>query len=186
MKINFRDSSPSRRSGIKHRSNYRDYKSDLAKDFNRKCGYTNCSDFWFGGQGCFHIDHFKPWKKFPNQPSLKTDYNNLVYCCSYVNILKSDDLGNYLDPCNVDYNIHFQRDLVGVIIPVSQDALYMYKKMKLYMERYRIIWMLDQLLDKKAKLKKIIESTDNAKAKDLYMKLSFEFDNYLTYLKANQ
>ena len=143
---NFRDHSP-KRTCTKSYTNYRSYKEYLATDFSNRCGYTNCPDFWFGGKDNFHIDHFLPWKKYPAFPNLKTDYSNLVYSCSYVNISKSDDEGNYLDPCNEDYNKHFTRDKYGAILPnpKSNKAVYMHQKLKLYLGRYKTIWMLDKL-----------------------------------------
>ena len=114
---------------------------------------------WFGGQNNFHIDHFIPWKGAKTADILKTDYNNLVYCCSYVNILKSNDKGPFSDPCNVDFNELFYRDDMGNIHPFdgSDSAKYMYHKMRLYMARYSIIWMLDQLEVRMRKIAEIIE-----------------------------
>ena len=182
MKL-FREVTPVRTYTGIHK-NYREYKDPLAKDFNYKCGYTDCSDSWFGGKNNFHIDHFIPWKKHEtDKPHLKTDYSNLVYCCLYVNIAKSNDEGLYLDPCNEDYNKHFQREDNGIIIPLTESAIYMYNKMKLYLERYHIIWLLDLIDNKMDKLQAIIEISDNNAAKEIYLKLSFAFNNYRKYLK---
>jgi hypothetical protein len=173
-------------------SSYRSYKTHLAKDFSNRCGYTDCLDVWFGGANNFHIDHFIPWKKYPGKPNLKTDYSNLVYCCSYVNILKSDDEGDYLDPCNVDFNAHFSRDQHGNIIPSpkSVGALKMYKKLKLHLRRYQIIWMLDNLYNKMGKLKVAIEKVSPGKKKDEMLILQGELANmfveYFDYLKKAQ
>ena len=179
----FREIAP-QRTYTKIHSNYHDYKPYLVIDFNYRCGYTDCSDFWFGGRNSFHIDHFIPWKKhIIDKPHLQTDYSNLVYCCSYVNIAKSDDEGLYLDPCNVDYNEHFQREDNGKIIPLTDSAKYMYNKMKFYLERYRIIWMLDQLDNKIDKLKEI----DNKEAENVCNELLLAYYNYTKYLKkANE
>lgn len=162
MKINFRNHIPIRKYS-KNYSTYTSYKKYLAEDFNYRCGYTDCPDFWFGGKANFHIDHFIPWKNHLDQPSLKTDYSNLVYCCSYVNILKSNDETNYLDPCQVDYNEHFFRNISGQIKPNTESvaANYMYSKLKMYMSRYQIIWMLDNLFDKLESLSNAMEKTKN-------------------------
>lgn len=159
MSNKFRQLNP-KRTCTKSYGNYRRYKVALAKDFNRRCGYTDCSDFWFGGKDCFHIDHFIPWKKHPNRPELKTTYSNLVYSCSYVNILKSNDEGKYLDPCDVDYNQHFTRASDGAIFPVANsiEAKYMHSKLKLYLKRYQIIWMLDQIEIKLEQLSAVIDT----------------------------
>jgi hypothetical protein len=182
----FREITPIRTYTIKH-TNYRDYKVPLAKDFKNRCGYTNCSDTWFGGRNNFHIDHFIPWKKHTHDlPHLKTDYSNLVYCCSYVNILKSNDEGLYLDPCNIDYNEHFYRDDVGNIFPVdnSESAKYMYQKLKLYLKRYGIIWLLDQLEAKKEQLFDLMQKYENQEIKDLYIQIDRKYVDYKKYLNT--
>lgn len=171
---------------------YTDYKPYLQTDFNKRCGYTDCSDLWFGGVGTFHIDHHKPWKKYPKEPNLKTDYANLVYCCSYVNILKSDDIGDYIDPCDIDYNDHFERGKSGEIIPMkkSKPANYMYTKLKLYLQRYEIIWTLDNLFRKMQRMEDVIaKETDKKRIKDLRIlqgELAGLFVKQLQYLGSNQ
>lgn len=172
--------------------NYRSYKPHIAKDFNNRCGYTDCSDMWFGGRNNFHIDHFIPWKKHKDKPELKTDYANLVYACSYVNIIKSDDEGQYLDPCNEDFNNHFERDIAGRIVAkaTSPQAIYMFKKLKLHLRRYQVIWMLDQLYAKMKAVQAKIESIkDENKKNDLKIlqgELGGEMIKYLDYLSAVQ
>ena len=160
MTNSFRSKQP-KRICTKVYTNYRSYKPYIAEDFNHRCGYTDCSDFWFGGINTFHIDHFKPLK---NHPKLKNTYSNLVYCCSYVNILKSDDEGTYLDPCDIDYNAHFERDSNGNIIPIntSVEAKYMHSRLKLYLKRYQIIWKLDQLLLRMRELQNAIKDPKNS------------------------
>jgi hypothetical protein len=191
MAKQFRENHPSRQYKGNY-ANYRSYKPHLAADFSNRCGYTDCPDFWFGGTNNFHIDHFIPWKTYPDTPKLKTDYQNLIYCCSYVNILKSNDEGDYIDPCNEDFNNHFSRDDLGNIIPNPQSvqAKYMYKKLRLFMRRYQIIWMLDSLFTKLSLLKRKIEGTDDSQKKkdllSLFGELSLEMMGYLEYLKKNQ
>lgn len=151
MSKQFRIKSPVRRTNVPKRSTYSAYKDELAEDFNHRCGYTDCTDSWFGGKRTFQIDHLKPWSKYPD---LKTEYSNLVYCCSYVNRAKwDDDSPHYLDPCAVDYNTHFERDDNGYIIGKSEDAKYMVQKMHLNLTRYAIIWTLDKLDDIITRLK---------------------------------
>ena len=78
MTYPFRNISP-KRTFTKHYAQYNRYKPYLADDFNHKCGYTDCSDHWFGGQRNFQIDHFKPKSIYPQ---LISEYSNLVYCDS--------------------------------------------------------------------------------------------------------
>lgn len=181
----FREVPPERNYTGKKLSDYRRYKDSLALDFKNRCGYTYCLDFWFGGKTNFQIDHFKPKSKFPD---LETEYNNLVYSCSYVNRAKSDDVGSYLDPVDEDYNAHFYRDELGNIYPKeeSESARDMYIKLKLYLKRYSIIWMLDQLEQKMFLLQKLINELDNPEAKELYLVVSFKYNDYKKHLRAIQ
>lgn len=188
-KINFRDNVPVRTYLGKKHSNYRKYKPFLKEDFHGRCGYTDCSQLWFGGSNSFHIDHFKP-KSI--HPLLATEYSNLIYSCSYVNIAKGDDDYDYLDPCNDDYNDHFFRDNVGSIIPMPQSAKasYMYTKMKLYLKRYSIIFMLDFLRQKMGLISKLIldmkDGDDKKELLELQGELAIEFLKYLEYLEVEQ
>jgi hypothetical protein len=184
----FRNIAPQRTYKGRVHANYRAYKKYLAEDFNQKCGYTDCSHVWFGGKDNFHIDHFIPWKRHLDKPELKTQYSNLVYSCSYVNIAKSDDEGNYIDPCETDFNQHFYRDSHGNIYPKdnSDTAKYMYKNLKLFLKRYGIIWILEQLEQRMYKLQELIEKTDDAEAKTLFVKIGMMYNNYKKYLRAIQ
>lgn len=175
MMYNFRDTHP-KRTYDKHHADYHRYKEHLAKDFNNKCGYTHCSDFWFGGMRCFQIDHFKPISKYPNK---ETEYSNLVYCCSYVNRAKwDDDNDNYLDPCDVDYNEHFYRDKFGIIVAKTTEAEYMVERMHLNLQRYAIIWFLDKLENKINQLREL--KTDNPEIAEL---LNGSYQTYYEYVQ---
>lgn len=185
-KVMFRKTKPER-TCTKTYKRYQPFKSDLAKDFNSRCGYTDCADKWFGGITTFHIDHFKPSKHYP---ALRTNYSNLVYSCSYVNILKSDDdPSNYLEPCTDDYNQHFYRDKLGTILPYpnSPKAKYMHQKLKLGLTRYQVIWLLDKLFDCMKGLQTVVEklpdgSNEELIIKELHFTLTKEFTKYFDYL----
>lgn len=186
----FRTSAPKRTYAEKH-TKYQAYKAPLSSDFHYKCGYTDCPDRWFGGTRTFHIDHFSPKSHYPH---LTTDYSNLVYACSYVNILKSDDLPeNYIDPCNEDYNQHFYRDQLGFIYPDknSPRAVYMHKKLKLGLARYSTIWRLDQIYTLMEKLDAHIETLPTDTDEELtalrtMRGLQKEFRQYFDYLCLNR
>ena len=157
------------------------YKKCLINDFHHRCGYTDGSDMWFGGKNTFQIDHIKPKSKYPE---LENDYSNLVYCCSYVNRSKwEDDSPNYLDPCKEDFNIHFERDQYGRIVPKTPQGKYMAEHMQLYLLRYAIIWNLDRLTDR---IKRLREITPTNEVKELLNELHAEFFNYIQYLGAYQ
>ena len=188
MANKFRQISPIR-TCTKTYASYKSYKSYLATDFNSRCGYTDCPDFWFGGKNTFHIDHFKPFSK---HPALAADYKNLVYCCSYINILKSNDEGDYLDPCDTDLNEHFERDQDGAIVPkdISKEAKYMFSKLQLNLSRYKFIWKLDEIYTRLLKLQEQIRDPKNDKIKNdlriVHSELAEEFTTYLRYLKSTQ
>jgi hypothetical protein len=181
----FRNTVPKRTYTGRELSDYRKYKNFLAIDFNERCGYTDCNHFWLGGKRNFQIDHFKPKSKHPD---LERNYSNLVYACSYVNRAKSDDFGNYIDPCETDYNQHFYRDSYGNIFPKedSEPAKYMYKKLKLYLKRYGIIWMLDQLEQRMYILQDLIKATGNEEAKELLVDITMNYLDYKKYLRVEQ
>ncbi len=179
----FRTQTP-QRTCTKKKSDYHNYKDDLAKDFNNKCGYTGCSDHWFGGRRCFQIDHFKPESKYPD---LKNEYSNLVYCCSYVNRAKwDDDSAHYLDPCDTDYNEHFERDDHGIICakPNDVDADYMVSKLHLGLARYSIIWNLDRLELAIDRLKLIVET--KVEYKSVLCELLILYYDTVKSLRLNQ
>jgi uncharacterized protein (TIGR02646 family) len=186
MEIDFRNNHPKRTCKTTYK-NYRSFKKYLKADFNSRCGYTDCPDFWFGGSKTFHIDHFKP--KIKN-PKLEVEYSNLVYCCSYVNILKSDDEGDYVDPCDTDLNEHFKRDSDGSIIPISKEGNYMHKNLKLYLKRYQIIWMLEEINIKIQSVKVLVEREVNEVLKDSLLKvlgeLAILYWGYTNYLRREQ
>lgn len=180
----FRRQEP-KRSNVSKRSDYKNYKSDLAKDFHNRCGYTDCPDTFFGGQDNFHIDHFYPWKRAEKPEEAKLDYNNLVYCCSYVNILKSNKIGPFSDPCNVDFNKLFYRDNFGNICPCknNESAKYMYYTMKMYMMRYGVIWQLEQAKIRILKLAKLIRQRENVSNSSSVLvdliEMYYELEKYL-------
>lgn len=185
----FRNTPPKRSYEGPELSPYQKYKSILEIDFNKKCGYTDCNQIWFGGTSSFHIDHFKPKSKFPQ---LSTKYSNLVYSCSYVNVSKSDDISGFLDPVDIDYNQHFFRDELGNIYPIdnSPTAKYMYIKLKLYLRRYSIIFMLEKIRVKMTEIKSLIENINNPIDKEKLLmaqgELANEFLDYLNYLEVEQ
>ena len=169
------------RSCSKKFSDYHSYKPYLADDFRHKCGYTDCSEMWFGGQRTFQIDHLKPESKYPK---LVNEYSNLVYCCSYVNRAKwDDDSPNYLDPCDVDYNNHFERNDDGYIVGKTTQGKYMVEHMELNLTRYAIIWKLDRLKEKLDKLKEVDSRTKEIQ--NLLDKFREEFYDYTQYLIDN-
>lgn len=150
----FRNSIPSRSCENKY-NNYRLYKPYLRSDFGKRCGYCNDIDLICGGARGFHIDHFRPQVPFSH---LTNEYRNLVYACPYCNGAKSndwpsgvedvsvlDDGSGYLDPCDIDFDSHFERYDHGRIRPKTAVGKYMYKKLKLGLRRHQLAWAYEQL-----------------------------------------
>lgn len=171
-------------------TDYKSYKKYLVKDFNRRCGYTDCPDWWFGGKTHFHIDHFLPHSN-PAHFHLKHSYSNLIYACSFINGVKSNKEGDFLDPCANDYNLHFYRNELGEIIPrpESKYALFMYEELKLGLKRYSLIWLLTKL-DKQMsvlgeKLKNLSEKDKRLEILELRNELLDEYQKYNTYLRQD-
>ncbi len=120
----FRNYKP-KRSKVQKRTRYQEYKSELRRDFKKKCGYCCDPDEFCGGMQGFHIDHFAPKSKFPN---LISKYCNLVYSCPFCNGAKSakwvgndssishDGNKGFIDPCNSEYDRHLKRNANGQIL----------------------------------------------------------------------
>ena len=66
----------------------------------------------------------------------------------------------------------------------------MFGKLKLGLARYRIIWKLDEILNRLEKLRVAIHNPKNIKIKNdlriIHSELAEEFTIYLGYLKTNQ
>jgi hypothetical protein len=96
---------------------YQDYKPYLRKDFRSRCAYCLIHEAHYGGLRNYHVDHFRPQKRFPN---LVLTYTNLYYACSLCNIFKGETWPSpkqlkagfkFGDPCKEDlYEKHFQID----------------------------------------------------------------------------
>ena len=93
---------------------YQNYKPYLRRDFLYRCAYCQIHEAHYGGLRNFHVDHFRPKKKFPR---LALAYKNLYYACGLCNTLKGDAWPSekesiagfrFVDPCTEDaYQIHF-------------------------------------------------------------------------------
>lgn len=150
-----RDKTPIQRASPKAVNKHGEYKQELKEDYYSRCGYCNDPDHWTGGWRFFQIDHFVP-KKYLKNISL-TEYTNLVYSCFFCNNSKrakwpskdetvyNDGETGFVHPVTTDYELHFERDKMGNIVPKSSIGQYMLKALKLDLKRHAIIWNLDQL-----------------------------------------
>lgn len=185
---------PNRRLDVAQRAKYSLYKSDLRLDFYKSCGYCGTSDFYSGGQTGFHIDHFAPKSKFDG---LKNSYHNLVYSCPICNIGKSNDwpgsdpkvsfVGSvgYVDPCCNTYDHHLSRDASGRIVPLTPLGEYIYNKMKLYLKRRQICWLVDKMETQLNSLRIIIENNpDDSEKLQMFFDLTVQYLRYTGLLKC--
>lgn len=203
----FRSVHPQRNYAGERKTNYSEYRADLARDFNGRCGYTDCSHFWWGGS--FHIDHFAPKNprlddqvQLAKFKELECEYGNLVYSCPQVNRAKSNDwasddpntpiLGQkgYLDPCT-DLNEFFERTDTGGIVPKDHIiAKYMWKRLRLYLLRYELYWRMEQLMERMQKLQISMKLTglpeeERNEIKNAIVELNNEYLSYWSFLNIN-
>lgn len=185
---------PERRSNIQARDKYGLYKSDLRIDFFQRCGYCDTLDFYSGGVKGFHIDHFAPKKKFS---ALTNEYSNLIYCCPICNMGKSDDWPSndaqisylndkgYIDPCSAAYHDHLGRSADGKIFALTPLGAYIHKRLKLFLKRRQLCWLIEKMESQMRVLGEIISS--NPEDKDrlvIFHRLTMEYLKYTGILKS--
>jgi hypothetical protein len=95
---------------------YQAWKDELAAEAKHQCVYCCITEARFGGFRNFHVEHFRPKKKFP---LLIVSYRNLFFACAVCNAFKLDDWPSdaevesdicYLDPAKIDYADIFEFD----------------------------------------------------------------------------
>lgn len=117
---------------------YSDWKEILAKEGFFQCVYCAIHESCFGGTRNFHVEHYRPKKKFRE---LENDIKNLFYACPICNTFKGNDWPNepiedfsnpsYADPSEVDYTDIFTVSSAGEIESQYIAAKYMIEKMNL-------------------------------------------------------
>jgi hypothetical protein len=96
------------------RGTWHEWKQKIADDCDGQCVYCAIAEARFGGIRNFHVEHFRPKKKFPK---LENRIQNLYLACAICNVLKSDDWpcepasdhsrAAYPDPVHADFNALF-------------------------------------------------------------------------------
>lgn len=174
-------------------------KKRLALDFNNRCGYCGDSHDFTGGFDTFHVEHFVPKEKFSSHQFL---YENLIYSCPICNIAKSDkwsgttplenivDDTGFIDPCESDYDSHLYRLESGAIYFQTNLGKYMYKELKLYLDRHRLIYNLSTISESCERLKEKIDFKEqrgeNAETlRRVYSELQADFFDYFKDLSRN-
>lgn len=111
------DSYFARRENPPAKSNYREYKPFLRRDFLARCAYCERTEEYLGGEDAFEVEHFRPKSKFPD---LIFAYHNLYYACRGCNGHKWETWPSeeqiargqeFADPCVEDPYLHHLREL---------------------------------------------------------------------------
>lgn len=159
-RLQFRmNSTPITRSVVPPQTYYQNYRDDLARDFNNRCGYCDSPDRLVR----FEIDHFVPISVAPH---LENDYSNLVYSCEKCNRAKSNKCSKiengvydntlFYDPARVDFNTIFYRNYFGEIKSDDEKGVEMIISLKLFRPVYRYAWFAD-LIQKQINFFEIIK-----------------------------
>lgn len=189
--MKFRAKTPERSSGVVKQNDYHKYRDQLATDFHHRCGY--CDDKDSPRKASFEIDHFVPKTR---DKSRTEDYTNLVYACKSCNNAKSDtwptgdaSISNdgragWIDPCDKEYDEHFERDEKGKIHPLTILGQWMYKELKLFKKQHAILWNIERL---DTNIEEIIEKfgTNDIipnEQKDALLQIYQEYHRYINKL----
>jgi len=135
-------------------ASYTSFKQYIRIDFNSRCGYCDDLDLFHGGVRGYQIDHFKP-HSIVRFKVLKEEYSNLVYSCPFCNRAKSnkwEDTNGFIDPCDVKYNNHLERNSRGQIKSKSEQGNYIHINLNLHLKRHELLWMIEKLQEQSYEL----------------------------------
>lgn len=124
---------------------YSDWKPLLADEANHQCVYCAIRESSFGGLRNFHVEHYRPKKKFP---ALINEFSNLFFACAICNTFKGDDwprdpesnhgVPSYPNPAEIHYSELFQIDRrFGRV--TGQFVAAVYIEERLYLNRPQLI-----------------------------------------------
>lgn len=187
----FREEPPIKQTVSTVVSKYQNHRPILKKNFRGKCGYCNDNDFWRNTY--YEIDHYIP-KKYLTEAEEK-EYWNLIYSCRYCNNSKrakwptkdrnieNNGKEGFVNPYSKEYDLLFERDNEGRIIPQSELAKWIYKNLNLGLKRHSIIWQLECL---KSTVNEIREFYKTKKTIDPKTKLLLEYISHIENLMNNR
>jgi hypothetical protein len=125
----------------------------------------------------------------------KTDYRNLVYACRSCNNAKrkkwptndenipnQNDQG-FIDPCNNDYSVQFERTENGEIRPVTELGKWMFVALKLDKPQHAIIWQLERLGNMIAEIRQIMDENPNHPLKNSLLPICLQYIDYENQLR---
>lgn len=148
----FRKIKPFRRDNAPQGKVYKAYKPLLREDFHQRCGY--CGDHEFFRESFYEIDHFVPKALAPEK---ENEYSNLIYSCRSCNNSKRDKWPTgdvtqphdgkegWIDPCDEQYSLQFERLEDGSIKSKTELGLWMWKSLSFGTPMHRLKWTLEQI-----------------------------------------
>jgi hypothetical protein len=117
---------------------YKSWKSELRKEGRHQCVYCAIGEPLFGGERNFHVEHYRPKKRFSQ---LTNTFANLFYCCAICNSFKGADWPNepasdyskcaYPDPSAVNYADLLSIDDVGIVRSNTAAGKYIIERLNL-------------------------------------------------------
>ena len=170
----FRQITPTRRDNAPAGKKYQEYKPLLREDFHQRCGY--CGDHDFFRETFYEIDHFVP-KTLASER--ENDYSNLVYSCRTCNNSKrakwptddvtkpNDGKNGWIDPCETDYAVQFDRLSDGSIKSKTELGAWMWNALTLGNPIHRLKWSLEMLRKELDRIDRITESLDISDVEEL-------------------
>lgn len=186
--IDFRKTTPIRRTSVPEYKTHNEYKSLLCEDFHQRCGY--CGDHEFFRDTYYEVDHFVPQKLLVNISP--TEYSNLVYSCRSCNNSKrakwptkdenmpNDGKQGFIDPCDASYAEQFERLTDGSIHSITDLGDWMWSALNFGNPAHRVKWRCEEV---KILLKEldevIIDSLEELKNKDELNRLYRELEEQL-------
>lgn len=151
-----------KRTCTSHFNDYHEYKDNLSKDFQDRCGYCNIGRYTITTP--FEIDHFVPKKVFVDKKeSLLTDYSNLVYSCKKCNNAKrSKHAGEvntndkFYNPADINMNLHFYVKN-GIIREIDNDekAQRIIIDLRLNSPVRRLVWIVEHISELKKRVNQL-------------------------------
>ncbi|HEX8677192.1 MAG TPA: HNH endonuclease, partial [Segetibacter sp.] len=168
------------------KGNYKLWKDQIAKEGFYQCVYCALPEPQFGGIRNFHVEHYKPKKKFQE---LENDIKNLFYACPICNIFKGDSWPGepledhatscFPNPSTVDYNVLFKLDYdLGIVEGNFPASLYLISALhlnrpQLVLERrtYHTDLLTQEVLVIGQKLLNRLKKAKSARASELAIRM---------------
>ena len=128
-------------------TDYRKYKPFLRIDFEYRCAYCGITEYRWGSERNFAVEHFRPKSRFKH---LAAVYSNLYYACNRCNDFKGNTwptavevkLGRaWADPCLCDVYVDHLRELPdGRLQPLTPVGEYTAEHLLLNLRPYLVVW----------------------------------------------